>query len=53
MNRKELNKTVVMISNWKNPFGLQGFYKKILRYNGQRQYDMRSYDIQTCAVLVA
>ena len=28
MNRKELNKTVMMISNWKIPFGFQGFYKK-------------------------
>ena len=28
MNRKELNKTFKMISNWNKPFGLQGFYKK-------------------------
>ena len=25
MSRKELTKTVMMISNWKKPFGLQGF----------------------------
>ena len=29
MNRKELTKTVMMISNLKNLFGLQGFHKKI------------------------
>ena len=27
MNQKELTKTFMMISNWKKPFGLHGFYK--------------------------
>ena len=34
MNRKELNKTFMMISNLKKPFGLQGFYLKIKRFKG-------------------
>ena len=29
IRRKELTKTFMMISNWKNHFGLHGFYKKI------------------------
>ena len=29
MNRKELTKTFMMISNWKKPFGLHGLYKAI------------------------
>ena len=33
MNRKELNKTVKILSNYNKPFGLQGFYKKIQRFN--------------------
>ena len=28
MKRKELIKTFMMISNWKNPFGLYGLYLK-------------------------
>ena len=32
MNRKELTKKFVMISNWKAPFFLQGLY--IQRYKG-------------------
>ena len=28
MNQKELTKTFMMISNWKNPFSLQDFFKK-------------------------
>ena len=27
MKQKELTKTFMMISNWKNPFGLHGLYK--------------------------
>ena len=27
MNKKELIKTFIMISNWNKPFGLHGFYK--------------------------
>ena len=34
MNRKELTKTFMMISNWKKTFGLQGFNKKIQRFKG-------------------
>ena len=34
MNREELTKTVMMILNWKKPFGLQGFHKKIQRFMG-------------------
>ena len=30
MNRKELAKTFMMISNWKTPFDLHGFYVNIL-----------------------
>ena len=32
MNQKELNKTLIIISNWKKPFGLQVFYKLIQRF---------------------
>ena len=28
MKRKELTKTLMMISNWIKPFGLHGLYKK-------------------------
>ena len=34
MNQKELAKTFMMISNWKKPFGLQGFHNKIQHFNG-------------------
>ena len=34
MNRQELTKTVVMIANWKEPFGLQAFHKKNQRFKG-------------------
>ena len=34
MNQKELTKIVMMISNWKKTFGLQGFHKKIQRFKG-------------------
>ena len=35
MNQKELTKTVVVISNWKTPFGRDVFfYKLIQRYKG-------------------
>ena len=33
MNQKELNKTFMMISQWKNPFGCDFFYKLIQRFN--------------------
>ena len=33
MNRKDLTKTVIMISNGKKHFGLQGFHKKIQLFN--------------------
>ena len=35
MNRKELTKTGMIISNLKNPLGLQGFYKIFQRFKGQ------------------
>ena len=35
MNRKELTKTFMMISNRKKHFGLQGFQKKIQRFKGE------------------
>ena len=40
MNRKELNKTIMMISNWNKPFGLQGFYKNssALRFNVEHPF---------------
>ena len=34
MNRKELTKTVLMISNWKKSIGRDVFYKKIQRFKG-------------------
>ena len=34
MNRKELNKTFMMITNCNKPFGLQGFSKKKLALQG-------------------
>ena len=36
MNRKELTKTVIMVSNYYGfkPFGLQGFHKDIQRFKG-------------------
>ena len=33
MNRKELTKALMMISNWNKPFGLQGFYIKNQLFN--------------------
>ena len=29
MKQKELTKTFIMISNWKNPFGFYGLYKNM------------------------
>ena len=34
MNQKELTKAFMMISNWKNPFGLDGFNEKNQRFKG-------------------
>ena len=34
MNQQELTKAFMMISNWKKPFGLQGFHQKIQRSKG-------------------
>ena len=34
MNQKEITKTVMMISNCKKPFGLQGFHKNFLALQG-------------------
>ena len=34
MNQEELTKTVMIISNKKKHFGLQGFHKKIQRFKG-------------------
>ena len=34
MNREELTKTFLMISNWKKPFGLHGLYKNDQRLKG-------------------
>ena len=34
MNQKELNKTSMMISNWKNPYGLHGSDKNISALKG-------------------
>ena len=36
MNRKELNKTFMMISNRNKPFNLKGFYLKKSRFKGLR-----------------
>ena len=30
MNRKKQNKTFIMNSDWKQPFGFRGLYKNIL-----------------------
>ena len=38
MNQKELTKTFMMISNWKKPFGLHNFHKKIQRFKGYLTY---------------
>ena len=35
MNQKEVTKTFLMISNRKKPFSLQGFHKKIQRFQGK------------------
>ena len=32
MNQKELTKEFMMISNWKNLFGLHGLYNNILAF---------------------
>ena len=34
MNQKELTKTFMVISNWKNPFSCDVFYKLIQRFKG-------------------
>ena len=34
MNRKELNMTFMMISDWKKTFGLHGFHKNISALKG-------------------
>ena len=34
MNQKDLIKTFMMISNWKNPFDLRGVYKNISALQG-------------------
>ena len=34
MNQEELTKTIMMISNRKKTFGLQGFHKEIQRFKG-------------------
>ena len=37
MSQKELNKTFMMISNLKKPFGLQVFFRKIQCFKGKAQ----------------
>ena len=36
MNRQELTKTFMMISNWKKPFGFHDFYSKYSAFQGLR-----------------
>ena len=34
MKQKDLTKTFMMISNWKKPFSLHGFYNSALKVDG-------------------
>ena len=34
MNQKELTKRIMMISNWKKPFGLHGLHEENQRFKG-------------------
>ena len=46
MNQKELTKIFMMISNWKNPFGCDVFYKLIQRsnlYNSGIDFSRQNY----------
>ena len=46
MNQKELTKTFMMISNWKNPFGLHDLYKINSALWGLKQEAVWQQDIK-------
>ena len=59
MNREELNKTFMMISNWNKPFDLQGFCKKFRTLKVKTLYldnahtqrlRVQNYDVYTLTV---
>ena len=51
MNRKELTKTFMMISNGKKPFDLQGFHKKIQRLTGKCTFLVTDLKINSPALI--